>query len=134
MDLYAILLRAPVNRLAAAVTSQRRVSREETPLSIDELRYLLERCGRKQRLLKFVLRIENRAQHKNLCWKHNKGLRQYRADQEPRAFVEYRILGKQMAQLNVALSEAKKDRQAAHEAAWIKAGMPRVKGWQPNAN
>lgn len=82
----------PVNGRAARVVSQKGCT-GDTPLSKDELLELVARLQRKSRLLKLVLNIKNKAQHKNLIWKSNKGFKTQRATAEPRALVEYRRVG-----------------------------------------
>lgn len=116
MDLHAIFIRAPINRLVAGVVSQRGASAEDTPLTREELAYIVQRLSRKQRLLKRVLGIANRSQHKNMMWKANKRFTQYRVAREPRAFQEYRRIGQEMQRLNAELSAVKKAFQAAWEA------------------
>lgn len=108
-----IFVRAPVNKLAAVVVSQKGVAETDTPLTREELARIVERLGRKQRLLKRVLGIANKSQHRNAIWKDNKRLIQYRAQNEPRAFVEYRRIGQEMARLNVELAEMRKCRRLA---------------------
>ncbi len=113
MDLHAILVRAPVNRLAASVVSQRRVAAADTPLSREELAYLLDRLGRKQRLLKMVLGIKTKAQHTNLRYKHSRRLPQFRQQQEPRAFTEYIRVGNDMQRLSRELAALRQARRIA---------------------
>ena len=116
MKIEEILLREPVNRLAAAVTSQRRVATLERDMSRKELADIVARIARKRRLLKRVLGIKTQSQQTNLMIKFNKGLPQYRANKEPRAFTEYVALGRQMAMLNKELSEMRRARRFAAEA------------------
>lgn len=99
MDLHALLIRAPVNRLAATAVSQRRAAAADEPLRREELIYLLDRLQRKHRLLKQVLGIKTKAQHTNLMTKHKKGLWQFRRAAEPRAFMEYVSTGQHMQRL-----------------------------------
>lgn len=108
MDLHAILIRAPVNRLAASVVSQRRAAREDTPLNREELIYLVDRLARKRRLLEAVLGIKTRSQRSNLMYKHKRRLPQFRQAQEPRAFTEYIVVGREMQRLIVELAERRK--------------------------
>ncbi len=116
MNLHAILVRAPVNRLAASVVSQRRTAAEDEPMSRDELCYLLDRLQRKQRLLKRVLGIANATQHRNVMYRASRGFRQFRFEKEPRAFTEYRLLGQQMQGLIRGLAELKQQRREAWAA------------------
>jgi len=118
MDLHAILIRAPVNKLAANVVSQRRAATADTPLCREELIYLMDRLDRKSRLLKQVLGITNQSQRKNVHARHNKGVRQFRHAKEPRAFTEYIAIGQNMRRLNRELAELNKARKAANVAAW----------------
>lgn len=99
LDLHAILVRAPVNRLAAAVVSQRRSAKADEPLKREELIYLISRLERKHRLLKQVLGVKTKAQHVNLMYKHKKRLPQFRQKREPRAFLEYVALGQHIQRL-----------------------------------
>jgi len=116
MDLHAIFIRSPINRLSAGVVSQRGAAEEDSPLTREELAYIVQRLSRKQRLLKRVLGIANRSQHKNMMWKANKRFAQYRVAREPRAFQEYRRIGREMQRLNAELSAVKKAYQAEWEA------------------
>lgn len=113
MDLHAILIRAPVNRLAASVVSQRRVAQHYEPLTKPELVYLYERVQRKQRLLKVVLGIRSMTNKKNLKYRYNKGQRSGAAKSEPRAWAEFRACGQQLLRLCDALSEIKRARHNA---------------------
>ena len=113
MNLDAIFVRSPINRLAATVTSQRRVAVQDEPLSREELAYIVQRLTRKLRLLKEVLGIKSKAQHRNLVWKTNKGIRNYRAEKEPRAVIEYKRVGEEIQRMNAELAILRKCRQAA---------------------
>jgi hypothetical protein len=105
LDLHAILIRAPVNRLAARVVSQRDLGLDSYELQREEICCLIDRLRRKHKLLKHVLKIKTKAQHKNLMYKHSKGLKQYRKQNEPRAFSEYLIVGREIQRLCRALQE-----------------------------
>ena len=116
MNLHAILTRLPINRLAARVVSQQGVFAEEVDLKREELAYIVQRLSRKQRLLKHILGIANHRQHKNMMLKANKRISQYRVVSEPRAFDEYRRLGREIMRLNEVLAEMRKARRAEYEA------------------
>lgn len=118
MDLHAILIRAPVNKLAANVVSQRKAATADTPLTREELIYLMDRLDRKSRLLKHILGIKNQSQRRNVHYRHNKGVKQFRRLKEPRAFTEYLAIGHNMQRLNQELAELNKARKAANAAAW----------------
>lgn len=113
MDLHALLVRAPVNRLAASVVSSRRQAGADAPLSREELAYLIERLTRKHRLLKAVLGIRTKRQHANLMYKHAKGIPQFRRAKEPRAFVEYVAIGQNIQRLVQQAAELKRSRPLA---------------------
>lgn len=110
MDLHAILIRAPVNKLAASVVSQRGAA-PDSPLSREELAYLVQRLSRRQRLLKAVLGIKTPSQHANTVYKHKKRIPQFRAAREPRALTEYLLIGQQIQNLNCELAELRRTRQ-----------------------
>lgn len=119
----ALLVRSPVDRITRAVTDQRAVARHDRPLTRDELLEILNRCERKQRLLKRVLRIETKTQHKNLVHRWQLGVRQSRVEREPRAALEYVRLGNMMqryieeiAQLNAQQRLADQQREAVKGA------------------
>lgn len=114
MNLQAILVRSPVNRLAAAVTSQRHVAQADTPMTREEVTAIFQRLQRKQRLLRHVLGITSKAQHANLMYQANKGRWLGRAKKEPRVFVEYRRVGNEMQRMQNALAEMRNERRAAY--------------------
>ena len=115
MDFHSIFIRSPVNKTAMKVVSQRGAAESDKPLDRHELAHIVERLSRKQRLLKRVLNIGNKSQHRNAIYKSNKGFKNYRLDKEPRAFVEYKRIGLQIQHLNTELSAMRKLRKIAHE-------------------
>lgn len=115
MDIHAILVRSPVNGVAARVVSQAGCE-GNTPLSREELCQIHDRLQRKHRLLKHVLGIKNKSQHSNLMVKFNRRLPQYRAANEPRAFTEYVRVGREMQRMCRALADMRAERRAAAAA------------------
>ncbi|WP_294767205.1 hypothetical protein [uncultured Rhodoferax sp.] len=115
MDYRDLPAMRPVNGRAASVVSQKGIA-PDADLSRDELLELIARLQRKSRLLKVVLGITNRAQHKNLMWKANKGFKATRIKSDPRAVVEYRRVGVEILRLNQAV-KAINDRAKAERVA-----------------
>ena len=115
MNLEEILVRSPVNSMARQVTSQKNVSEEDKPISTNEIVLLVTRFSRKQRLLKLVLGIKTKAQHKNTIYRFNAGFKQFRASKEPRAMAEYVICGREIQRLNYELSEMRRARRFVAE-------------------
>ncbi|RTL33742.1 MAG: hypothetical protein EKK53_27675 [Burkholderiales bacterium] len=103
----SLLVRSPIDRITRLVTGQRAVAEHDRPLTRDELLEILDRCARKQRLLKRVLRIDNKRQHAGFKYKRNIGVRQFRVEQEPRAALEYGRLGQQMLRYMEELAQIK---------------------------
>lgn len=116
MDFHAIVVRSPINRTAASVVSQKNASTFDSPLSRAELIYLIERLNRKQRLLKFVLGIKNKSQHKNVKYRTKRAIPQRRQKAEPRALTEYMRNGQHIQLLVKELAEWEKRRKAIHAA------------------
>jgi len=106
-----ILQRVPINKMAAIVTSQTNVSLLDIGLTEADANYILDRLKRKHQLLKHVLGVSTRAQHKNLCHAHNSGWQQFRAEKEPKAFIEYRIIGRQIEIMQQIQRRFKADRK-----------------------
>lgn len=117
MNLHGILSSSPVNRLAGAVTSQRGLLPYDSPMSRSEIAQIVDRLSRKQRLLKRVLGIAGKSQHKNTIYKMKRGFKSYRADGEPRALVEYKRVGEQIQHLNSEICRIKKIRKDRMNAA-----------------
>jgi hypothetical protein len=115
MKLHDILIRSPVNRVAARVVSQKHAATDDAPLSKADLVYLLQRLERKHRLLKLVLGIRTKAQHVNLRYKHSRNLPQFRKAQEPRAFTEYIRVGHDMQRLIAELAAIKNGMRATRD-------------------
>jgi hypothetical protein len=114
--LLTVLNSAPINKQAAIVTSQRHVATADTPLTRDELAALANRLLRKQRLLKHVLGIKTKRQHKNMTYKAAKGIPQYRAAKEPRALTEYLRCGREIQRLAEELADMRRVRRFVAEA------------------
>lgn len=105
MDWTNLCLRSPIDRLARRVTSQKAVAKYDKPLTADEIKLLLARLERKHKLLKRVLGVHTKAQHKSLCWKYNKRLPQFRQAMEPRSFLEYVRVGRAIQILTNELAQ-----------------------------
>jgi hypothetical protein len=73
--LLAVLNSTPINRQARKVTSQAGCATVDVELSREELCEVFERLSRKHRLMKSMLRIKTKSQHKNVVSRHNKGQR-----------------------------------------------------------
>jgi hypothetical protein len=114
MNLDAILASSPINQTAARVVSRRRGIEEPTNMAREEIVALKARLERKQRLLKRVLGITTKAQHKNLVYRMNTGrmMLTERGKNEPRSALEYKLVGEQIQRLNVRLSELRAERRA----------------------
>ena len=105
--LIYVMSASPINRQAAMVTSQSGCDENDKPLTKLEIVHLVDRLKRKHRLLKMVLGIKTKAQHRNLMYKYNKRLPQYRQRDEPRAFTEYIRVGRDIQRLVIELTELK---------------------------
>lgn len=116
MNLHSILTSSPIDSAARRVTSQAGCATDAALLSREELAALVQRLSRKQRLLKLVLGITNKRQHKNTVYKAGKGLKQFRAAKEPRALTEYRLCGREIARLNDELANLRRLRQMVANA------------------
>lgn len=110
MNINDILVRSPVNRSASYVVSQKSCS-DDKPLSREELAYLVLRLKRKHELMKTLLQIKTRRQHKNAVYKMNAGIQQFRAAKQPRIFAEYIRVGNDIQRLSTELSALRKIRQ-----------------------
>lgn len=98
--LFQVLNSAPVDRIAARVTSQAGCAQEYVDLTHAEAMAVIVRLQRKHRLLKAILRVENKRQHKNLIARHKMGLQSnYRP---PRAIAEYLRVGQNILVLQEA--------------------------------
>ena len=111
MDWADLSLRSPINRQARRVTSQAGVRAVDAPLNADEIKPLLARLERKHKLLKHILGVRTKAQHKNLCWKYNKRIPQFRQTTEPRAFLEYVRVGRAIQILTNELAQQRAARR-----------------------
>lgn len=114
--LTQILYATPVNKQTAIVVSQSGCVDSDKPLTKPELVYLVDRLKRKHRLLKSVLGIKTKAQHTNLMYKFNKKLPQFRYRDEPRSFIEYIRVGKDIQRLVKELQELKAIRRFVAQA------------------
>jgi hypothetical protein len=113
MDIEAILLRSPVDRVARRVTSQQFVEKEDSELTREEINAIVERLCRKQRLLKVVLKIKTKTQHKNFTRRVSRGGGDYRERLEPRAVAEYMRCGVEIYRLTNELGERTLSRKFA---------------------
>ena len=119
MNIDRILASAPIDRMAARVVSSSRATATVGDLTREELALLLERLERKQRLLKRVLNITTKTQHKNLMsamkiGRRNKpaqGLSRLKANK--RAAFEYKRVGEDMYRLIERIRELKRSAQGA---------------------
>ena len=105
-----LLSATPIDRNAAIVTGQAGCTDGLEQLPERDLMAMKDRMERKHRLLKHVLGIRSKTQHKNLMHKWNKGLPQFR-QRHSRAFVEYVCLGRQIQDVTRELSVARRARQ-----------------------
>jgi len=103
--LIYVMNNSPINRQAAIVASQKNCVEQDFDISRQELIYLTERLERKHKLLKNVLQIKTKAQHKNFMYKYNKRIPQFRMEKEPRAFVEYVRVGQNIQKLIEELAQ-----------------------------
>ena len=116
VNLQRILASSPIDSTARRVTSQRAAAKEDQQIGREELAYLVKRIERKQRLLKLVLGIKSHAQHKNTVYKAGIGVKQFRAEKEPRALSEYLLCGRETQRLNNELCVIRKARKFAFKA------------------
>lgn len=118
----AVLASSPINSTARSVIGQRRCAVDEAEMGRAELLELLARLSRKQHLLKLVLGIKNRAQHKNflaaLKGKHY-GSGKSRGYGNPRAAVEYKRVGEEMARLNRRIAELNGEYKAERARTYV---------------
>jgi hypothetical protein len=111
MNLDRILTSAPINHTAARVVSSPRNPAPDGDLTREELLYLWSRLQRKHRLLKQVLKITSKAQHKNLIHAINSGRRNrpgvgmLRLTANPRSALEYKRVGEEMQRLAERIRE-----------------------------
>jgi hypothetical protein len=119
--LNRIFTSTPINKTARAVTSQKHCVAVELPIEREEICTILERMRRKQRLLKLVLQVSNKSQHRNLLARFKAGrVSNFRPS---RAISEYSRNGEAMQILNKRLSDMKADKTlvqqlGAIENAW----------------
>lgn len=116
-----VLASAPVNGTARSVTRQPRDAMPAGDLGRQELIDLMQRLGRKLRLLKVVLRIDTKAKHQNLIYKTKRGMPTYRGAANSRAVTEYMRVGREMQRMNRALQDmrsAKSGKRAAQHG-WV---------------
>ena len=115
MNINEILVRSPINRSASHVVSQKGCS-DDRPLAREELAYLVLRLQRKHGLMKSLLQIKTKRQHKNVVYKMNAGIQQFRAAKQPRIFAEYVRVGNDIQRLLIELSVLRKIRQFVGQA------------------
>jgi hypothetical protein len=123
MNLDRILASAPINQAAARVTASSRTPVPVGDLTKDELLALWRRLERKLRLLKQVLKITSKAQHKNLMTainsgrRHRPGVGMLRLTANPRTALEYKRVGEEMQRLQDRIREPNLAAKAARRAA-----------------
>jgi hypothetical protein len=111
MNIDRILASTPINQTAARVVSSSRNPVPMGDLSREELIYLRSRLERKLRLLKQVLKITSKAQHKNLMHAINSGRRNrpgvgmLRLTANPRTALEYKRVGEEMQRMQDRIRE-----------------------------
>lgn len=117
--LLRVIASTPINRQAGLVASQRHCVSEDVAIGRDELIVLLDRLQRKQRLLKFILRIKTPAQLTNTVSRHKAGIR---SNFRPQRTIEELIRnGANIHNLSVRSSELGKILRAESqrmETAW----------------
>jgi hypothetical protein len=109
--LLRVMNSTPIDMRARIVTSQRRCVEVEASIDKEEIVLLVERLMRKIRLLKVVLSIENKRQHKNVIARFNAGTSKRSKIRPRRAVAEYVRIGLAIQNLNVRLQEIKKERK-----------------------
>lgn len=125
---YRVANSTPIDRLACRVANQSGCVEVELAIDRGDVLVILARLQRKQRLLKFVLKVDGPTQHKNLIHRHKAGHRS--KFREYRAVAEYVRNGENICRLNAYLSsldqwKTERKRIGAIENAW-KAEHP---GW-----
>lgn len=106
-----VLNGTPIDRKSRIVTSQARCVEAETSIDRDELALLVQRLDRKRRLLKYVLKIDNKRQHKNVIQRFNNGWHGRSSFRPPRIVAEYVRLGRSTEILNVRLHQLRTERK-----------------------
>lgn len=96
VDFSDIILSNPVNKIAALVSQKSKTI--DFDVSTDDLKLIIQRLSRKQKLLKIVLGIKTHAQHINAMNKYKRGFKQFREGN--RAFPEYILNGNQIQRIN----------------------------------
>lgn len=97
----------PIDRDAYRATLQRNCSTADATATREELQHLLSRLERKQRLLKKMLKIKTKSQHKNLVYKGTRQIPQFR--QSSPAFRDYLRNGQAMQLLLQRITELKRE-------------------------
>jgi hypothetical protein len=114
--LFQVMRSTPINSAARRVVKQGNSSHDEDELSRAELVEICERLERKSRLLKKIIGIENKAQHKNLKNSVNGkraggGIR--KAKNHPRAVMEYLRCGMEIHRMIQAIGDLKVAQKAS---------------------
>ena len=115
MNINEILVRSPINRSTSHVVSQKGCS-DDRPIAREEIAYLVSRLQRKHGLMKTLLQIKTKRQHKNAIHKMNAGVQQFRSAKQPRIFAEYVRVGNDIQRLTDELSVLRKIRQFVAQA------------------
>jgi hypothetical protein len=105
LNLNQIFLRTPVNRNAFLATSQKNCVEVEKDLNFTELTDILNRLNRKNRLLKTLLKIKTKTQHKNLKNKFKQGLIKFRSESNKSLIYEYFSVGQQIENIHLRLKD-----------------------------
>lgn len=103
--LLQVLNSAPINRTAKVVTSQKHCDAIYRDADKFEIRFAVHLLTRKMRLMKMVLKITTRSQHKNTIYRHsNLGYKSQRGVSR-RLIGEYARVGQSIQILNKRLAE-----------------------------
>jgi hypothetical protein len=109
-----IFTRVPINGTAQRVVGQKNAT-PDSDIGRDDLVKIIDLLGRKHRLLKRVLGISNRTQHRNLMYRFSK--RHHRVDghKNPRALTEYVFVGAEIQRFMRLLEEKRRESSPALE-------------------
>ncbi len=102
--LIAVMNRTPIDRQASRVASQRNCAVVDLDLCRDDLVRSLDRLQRKMRLMKSVLKVATKCQHKNLLARHKNGRRGMKG-RPARLVVEYANVGASIQSIMLQIHE-----------------------------
>lgn len=108
--------RVPIDRLAMRVSSQKGCV-DDIGVSIQDIKILLARLERKMRLMKHVLGVNTRSQHKNLMYRFNKNGNPNAKHGQKRIFLEYKRVGENMHLLMFTAKALKSESLSSKAAA-----------------